>query len=233
MEEVKVQIVNPKKDSVRVSLVEAPATGEIVVDYHTLNGNHPNANGNYIGVWVSDDGEIPPNTPAEYSEMVAYNDTDYKGLLLSFRLESKGYVLGYCLTGDPCDAKQDAYKKVCATVVIDKTYKGTVVPEEVSVTLDVTNYGPSHVISYQALENMDCSCGNWIGIWKNSEIIGNTDPLYHTDIQMAGSEGKVYVPSGKLIRGNKYKVGFFMDGYGDNKPTSYKSLAALFSFQVD
>ena len=103
-------------DSVRIWIEDQPAGQRVTVHYHTLYGNQPDANGNYIGLWPASGGTVP-RRKAIWSEAVKNSSPDSSVAYL-MPISEDGFIIGYCQAGDP-KTDLDVSMNVSASALID------------------------------------------------------------------------------------------------------------------
>lgn len=210
-----------------------PHGTDFTIHYHTVNGNNPQSNNDYIGLWRSSgNGKIPKDAPALASYPVGLSTPDSSKTLLDLPIDQNEYVLGYSLGADPTISRAS----VCATLSIPA---GGFDPEKAiaqSVNLDLKGNEASIWLEYSAISGANPkSSNNWVAIWKGDDLsaIGRDVPVFSQVTQSVDASGKMAF-DGVLRRGSTYLLGYFLNGY--NAVTGvmkYNNLAAYIVFDTD
>lgn len=216
-----------EQDYVSLQVIEQPTGPNVKVEYHTLNGNSPKSNKNYIGLWQSPNGVVP-NKKAIWSCSIPNDDSEARITLRDAPINDNAFVLGYCQTGDP---KIDitAATNVSATAVIDKSSH---IKSEVPVvmSLDVQGDSLSFELSYTILRGTNYAT-HWIGFWKENASIDFDEPFNAMLVKEAdsGKSGKIVFETDEFQRGTEYTLAYFADGYSDS-PVKEKNVSNMMGY---
>jgi hypothetical protein len=231
MSEINLAVTGEDYVSIKVTDFGRP----ILFDYHTLNGNNPNAKNNYLGIWPSENGKIPLGRTAEGSMLIESTKTVDFSQDFDYELEEgHQYVIGYCLAGDPTDEKKEAHRSVSATALIPAK-NGRTAADVVYNTfkLSIRASGSTYLLDYCAINNMELKDKSWVGIWFESENIGSDIPQWTSPIKQQGTEN--YIKLGNIKAKHNYKLGFFYGEYDEKKLTgdACSKLTALLFFTTN
>lgn len=220
--EVNANVKVTSHDSLTISIPTQPTSNLVTVAYHTLNGNNPADNGNYLGLWQSNNGIIP-RTKAIWSEKITKTETDSK-IVCKMPINDNGFIVGYCQTGDP-KLNEAAALNVSASAVIAQTGN---MGAQTSALLDITGDTTSAVLKYSLLKNTRCD-GHWFGIWEENAAIGADVPIYSNTIASGDPDksGTVILDDVSFTRGMSYTLAYFVAGYDCKNPDTSKMLAYI------
>lgn len=210
------------QDSVKIEIPNQPVNRMVTVSYHTLNGNSPADNGNYLGLWQSDNGVIP-RSKAIWSEKITKGETDSK-IVCRMPINDNGFVVGYCQTGDPKTNEKAAYNvSACASIGPD----GNTQHSESSL-LNITGDTTSAVLYYTLLKNTSYK-EHWFGIWEENKTVGEDAPFYTSMTASADPEKSGMIPLDEVsfYRGTNYTLAYFMAGYDEKSPDTSRMLAFI------
>lgn len=216
-----------EQDYVSLQVLEQPTGPNVKVEYHTLNGNSPKSNKNYIGLWQSPNGVVPKKK-AMWSYLLPNDDSEATVTLRDTPINDNAFVIGYCQTGDP---KLDltAATNVSATAVI---HKGSDIRSEIPVVmrLEVKGDSVNAELFYTVLRGTDYS-KHWFGIWKENASIDYDAPFYDVLVKEADSQktGNIVFDNVSFQRGTEYTLAYFADGYSDN-PAKEKNVSNMMGY---
>ena len=214
------------KDCVTLSVTQVSDGGKIKINYHTLNGNSPSANKNYIGLWQSDDGIIPKGKAA-WSKLIDKTDYESDLTLSGVPIKSDAYVLGYCQTGDPVtDSK--AASNVSASAVIKAEDTNAAVVDK--MTLNITGNSSTAKLQYTVLNNIDKS-SHWIGIWIESSGITSDELMFSASVSESSrsSANEIDLRDAGFIRGETYVLAYFANGF---EKRDVSNMVAQITFKI-
>lgn len=215
-----------KQDSVRISLVEQPKDESITIKYHTLNNNQPDANGNYIGLWQSDDGIIPAERAIDAVPVCSKKTS--ANYTFNMQIGDNSYVLGYCQTGNPVK-DLSACTNVSACAKIEPTESDMTYMDH--ATLGIKGRTDSVTVTYNLLKHTRHD-SHWIGIWKENMDIGTDMPMYKVQVPNAdpNKSGEIILNGVPFSRGTSYTLAYFVAGYCDCN-VDVSSMLAYIEFQ--
>jgi hypothetical protein len=219
-------------DSVKISYGSAPQHNRYVINWHLLNGGTPGTNGDYIGLWRSDDqGNIRIGAPV-LSYPIKADVTD-GNIILEADIGMGEYVFGYSQCGEP---PEGASPMVSATLSIPSGEFDSekVVHSSTSMQLEQADYSLAIDVTYP--RNFDPAAGTWIGIFETS--IENLYIKYKApckDIMSHERSGllSLIINDFSMVRSTDYVIGFFVNGWNDDpNKISLKALATRLSFST-
>ncbi len=213
-----------QQDCVKIAIPQQPTTRIVTVSYHTLNGNNPANNDNYLGIWHSPSGVIP-RTKADWSQKITKTEPDSK-IICKTPINDNGFVVGYCQTGDPkLDEKAALNVSASAAIIPSGDIHNPDTP-----LLDIEGDTTSAILKYRLLKNMSYS-GHWFGIWEENKTIGEDDPCYTDTTEKADPDKSGIIPLDNVpfYRGSSYTLAYFMAGY-DPKSFDLTKMLAFIEF---
>lgn len=137
----------------------------ITIKYHTMTGNDPLKNQNWVGIWQGS--QILYDTPPLSKTLITGTTTSGDLAFDSLSLQKKDYIIGY--------GSGEGNSKVSATLY----FKADVLPFEPGLSfatnLNVLDYGNNFlVVSFETpLGNIPRRNQNWVGLWKGKSISSN------------------------------------------------------------
>ena len=163
-------LVNSDKDSTATKKLTAiegyiVTSNIITIKYHTMPGNDPLKNQNWVGIWQGS--QVLYDTPPLRKTLITGTTSSGDLAFDSLSLQKKDYIIGY--------GSGEGNSKVSATLY----FRANVLPFEPGLSfatnLNVLDYGNNFlVISFQTpLGNVPRSNQNWVGIWKGRSISSN------------------------------------------------------------
>lgn len=202
--------------------------------YHTLPGNLPNTNGNYLALWQSPDETVPwDRLPDENHTCSVFMDAPEGDLIMTdLDLPEDSYLIAYSLSPKATTPDENNF---CASVFLPKLDAGSAAaPALVTMdVLDISSY--SAIIRYHALSGCTPkSHGSWIGIWDERDSFLHDDPLSAVPLTKNSDQGEVALNNFKIIKGHRYTVGYFTGGYDPKleKKSPRTQLACMVSFEA-
>ncbi len=211
----------------RIWIEDQPAGQRVTVHYHTLYGNQPDANGNYIGLWPASGGTVP-RRKAIWSEAVKNSSPDSSVAYL-MPISEDGFIIGYCQAGDP-KTDLDVSMNVSASALIDPV--NSLAGGQDFAKLDITGGTSSAMVGYRLVKHMDCK-GHWFGIWDQNKTIGIDKPMYADQMLQVDPDksGYLNLSNVRFLRGTGYTFGYFIAGWKDAGDYDVTKLLAYIDFQ--
>jgi hypothetical protein len=231
MDAVKIQSMSAC-DSVTITYSGVPQHNRYVINWHLLNGGTPGTNGDYIGLWRSDDhGNIRIDALIQ-SYPINATVTD-GNIMVQADIGMGEYVFGYSQCGKP---PESASPMVSATLSIPSGEFDSekVVHSCTSMQLEQTDY--SLAIDVTCPRNFDLPAETWIGIFETN--IENQYIKYKApckDIMSHERSGllSLIINDFSMVRSTDYVIGFFINGWNDDSSKiGLKALATCLSFST-
>jgi hypothetical protein len=212
-------------DSRGISItVQPPLSGDgFIAKYVTFPHNLPSTYSNRVFVWDAEGATVPWNQPPNGDAAVP-TDSLTGDVPVEMAIQRRGYIIGYAVAPTPA--------AVCSTVFIPAAGQSN--PETWSyrqLSISVPAVGIDTIqVSYKGLPTYDpAATGNWIGIWRGSEVRYSGDPLKAAPITRPEADGTLFLGELDLKIGNDYSVGYFM---WPCKQGGRTSLSAMATFRV-
>ncbi len=188
----------------------------ITVKYHTLNGNDPLKNKNWVGIWQGS--ELIYDTPPLRKALITGTTSTGDLAFDSLALQNKDYIIGY--------GSGEGNNKVSATIY----FKAGILPFEPGIAfatnLKVLDYGNNFlVVSFQTpLGNIPRTNENWLGIWKGKSI-SNTgiNLIKKRKINSVISNDTIAINNLNLTRNTWYTLTYALG-------SSYTDIVATYTF---
>jgi hypothetical protein len=217
------QAAAPDSKSVTIT-VQPPLSGDgFIAKYVTFPHNLPNSYKNYIYVWDAEGSTVPWNQPPN-ADAIIPTDSLTGDAPVEMAIQRRGYIIGYAVSNSP--------DSVCATVFIPaagQSDPATWIYDQLTISVPAVGIDTVQ-IAYQGLPVYDpAASGNWIGIWRGSEVRYSGDPMKSVSIKNPEADGTVFIGGLDLRVGTEYSVGYFMKPENNGGRTA---LAAITTFRV-
>jgi len=218
-----VGVTESKTEYVKLEVKDI-SRSDVDIHYHTLPGNKPNSNKNYIGLWEASGGFIPLNEKAKWSYLVEEDGHKGNDTLVNLDLQDKEYILGYCQTG--ADPKTDgaAAANVSSTATIPKNISES---ESKTMSLSVSGTSSNLVLKYEILNGTKYD-QHWIGIWEG-DVPGAKNPIH---AQKVTTDEAIKLKGVSFQRGKKYVLAYFANGFDAKSPdkSDIKNMVGTINF---
>ncbi|WP_142786402.1 hypothetical protein [Changchengzhania lutea] len=231
-ENLKIEDTAAQAQSVTVTAVSG---NSISVTFQGIDGNQPNAFGDYLAIWQN--GNSIPWTTKPLQTQKIQNTTptgsaNFDNLDVTINSYIVGYAVGPVLTGPGMQPQGN----VCASSYIPATGPNAAGsnPDKFVPSLSMNNVGSNSVsVTYKLPSGVaTLSNGAWIGIWNSEQAPYKTPPpMAFNKIQTNQSNSTAGINGLNLQRGQTYTIGLFMSGYDDSKPDQ-TAMACTVTFSV-
>ena len=236
--------------------VEDVTGDSLTINYHTLVGNNPSKNGNYIAIWQGDDLQIPWGVSPLCMGEIDSSDRDDSYFKDGLNLTKRSYVVGYSVAsqgeggdnfcavalvppggdsrmgGKSADLARDGEPPAAHIAYLDKLrvesqYFAPYISLE-SLQATVARIGFHMPIGYDPEAKM-----NWVGLWENRPDMYQKAPIYSVRVASDGDEGFVFL-RWNFKRDATYTVGYFASGWNDDeKKGKQNALVCSLTFKTN
>lgn len=222
-------------DSLNIEIVSAEGT-EVEIKYSVPNHGNPKAGQHYIAIWQTDgSGEIPWGQKPIKTALVDKEQESSTACLDGLELSDHYYVVGYSPVPEVI-VPEGKSQNFCASAFIsqlplDQKESGD---DCRCISMSLKKVSTESVdIEYAALAQFNPELnGNWIGIWDNASNF-STPPLRHALVKGVACSGHIRFTDFPVVCGKKYRIGYFMGGYSEDKTNLHiTSLAAVIRFSA-
>lgn len=219
-------------DSLRIEIVSAEGT-EVEVRYSVPNHGNPKAAQHYIAIWQTDEsGEIPWNQKPIKTALVDKEQESSTAFLDDLELSNHHYVVGYS------PVPEGKSQNFCASAFISQLPLDQEESDDGeccrSISLGLKKVSTESVdIEYKTLAQFNPELnGNWVGIWDDASSF-SSPPIRHALVKGAACSGHIRFTDFPVVCGKKYRIGYFMSGYTEDKTKlPITSLAAVIRFSA-
>lgn len=228
-------IVEPEQNWAEIAIDGEISGGVMDVDYKTIEGNKPNAYNNYLAIWEAK--KVPwKEKPLKY-EVIGQTPDKAKGSWgFQFPLEyNEEYVLGYSVVKyeeTKTGGETVPSNVICALAHIpaegcEYTYEHTY------LTLDFVK-GNSLSVRYNMLQGYQpAKFGNWIGFFDGYADLYSDVPSKAIAVTGTRSIDTIVFNGISIERGSRYRLGYYMGGWNEDKEALIKTgLACMITFET-
>lgn len=205
---------------------------QISLEFSTITGNNPSANGNSVYLWQAGDNTIPWTQDAKSSQAISLStsqgDISFDGLEIGIQ----SYVIGYAVGPVVASPPFSAYANVVASAFVPATGSDYVYA---SPTIATKRIGSNSLTcDYTFLNGFNgVKAAAWAGLWEGPTIPWkDTQPKARTQIQDPGNAGIATFNGVNLLRGYTYSVGLYPTGWAATGNLPLTRLCAFVSFKV-
>lgn len=205
----------------------------VSIAFNTLPGNNPNAHGNYVAVWQTNDNNIPWNTPALKTKKITGTNSAGDTVIDGINLTANSYLVAYGVGPELSGSGQQKYGNLAATAFIPAIGQPQRDPFAPSLRLD--NLGTNSLTATFRLPSniTPLSNGAWIGLWEANSISYNSQPDYSNNVTVDKATGQVFLTDINVGRGTTYTLGLFLSGWaGNGRPNTLTAAAAELTFDT-